>query len=351
MSTLPAHATPRDGASGAARRLGSLAYRVVTTTDHKIIGMCYITCALFFLVVGGIEALLLRAQLATAEASVLSPEAYNRAFTMHGTTMVFLVGMPMLIGLGNYLVPLMIGARDVAFPRLNAFAFWILPVGGAILSFSFMISGGAPSAGWFAYAPLNTAQYNLLQGVDYWLVSLLVLGVGSVAAGVNLIATILCMRAPGMSMQRMPLFCWMMGVTAVLLVLAIPALNSALVMLLFDRKLEAAFFSPPRGGSAVLWQHLFWIFGHPEVYILVLPAFGVISEVIPVFSRKPIYGYSFVMGSTIAIGLLSFGVWAHHMFAVGLGTPLDIFFAIGSMLIAIPTGIKIFNWTSTLYKR
>lgn len=320
----------------------------VSSVDHKKIGIMYMLTAMLFFAVGGSEALFIRLQLAVPNNSLLSPQLYNQLFTMHGTTMVFLLGMPVLTGFANYFVPLMIGARDVAFPRLNAFAFWLLPCGGFLLHYSF-ITGAAPDAGWFSYVPLSTRPYSSLPGVDYWIVGLLVLGIGSVCSAINIVATILAYRAPGMSLQRVPLFIWMVFVQSILIILALPALNSALVLLLADRWLDAAIFEPARGGNALLWQHFFWIFGHPEVYILILPAFGMISEVVPVFSRKPIYGYEFIAGSTVAIGLLSFGVWAHHMFAVGLGAGPDIFFAAGSMLIGIPTGIKIYNWAATMW--
>ncbi|PQO40579.1 cytochrome c oxidase subunit I [Bremerella cremea] len=320
----------------------------VSTVDHKRIGILYICTATFFLAVGGLEALLMRFQLLLPRNDFLSPDFFNQMFTMHGTTMVFLVGMPVLVGFANYFVPLMIGARDVAFPRLNAMSYWMLPMGGILLYFSFF-TGKAPDAGWFSYAPLSTKPYNLMVAQDYWIIGLLCLGVGSVAGSINIFVTVLSLRAPGMSLQRVPLFVWMSFMMAILTVLALPALNAALAMLLIDRWLGAAFFEPARGGSAVLWQHFFWVFGHPEVYILILPAFGMISEVIPVFSRKPIYGYSFVAVSSAVIVLLSYGVWAHHMFAVGLGMGADIFFAIGSLLIALPTGVKIFNWTATMW--
>jgi cytochrome c oxidase subunit 1/cytochrome c oxidase subunit I+III len=320
----------------------------VSTVDHKRIGLLYIATGLFFFLVGGLEAIVIRLQLFRPRSDLVSPEVFNQLFTMHGTTMVFLVGMPVLTGFANYLIPLMIGARDVAFPRLNAFSYWMLVAGGILLHWS-VFTGSAPDAGWFAYAPLSTKPYSSLPGVDFWIIGLLAMGVGSVAAAINIIATVATLRAPGMSLQRVPLFVWMATVTSVLVVLALPALNAALAMLLIDRWLGAAFFEPARGGSAVLWQHYFWIFGHPEVYILILPAFGFISEIIPVYARKPIFGYAFVAASTVAIGLLSFGVWAHHMFAVGLGAGPDIFFSIGSLLIAIPTGIKLFNWTATLW--
>jgi cytochrome c oxidase subunit 1/cytochrome c oxidase subunit I+III len=319
-----------------------------TSVDHKRIGIMYICTALFFLLVGGAEAILIRIQLIRPNNTFIGPALFNQLFTMHGTTMVFLVGMPILTGFANYFVPLMIGARDVVFPRLNAFGFWLVPLGGILLHYSFL-TGSAPNAGWFNYAPLSEKAYSSLQGVDYWLIALLVFGIGSVASAINLIVTIVVARAPGMSIQRVPLFVWMMFITSFLIVLAIPALNSALVLLLIDRTFGAAFFDAARGGNSVLWQHYFWIFGHPEVYILVLPAFGMISEVIPVFSRRPIYGYEFVAGSTLAIGLLSMGVWAHHMFTVGLGSAYDVFFAAGSLLIAIPTGVKVLNWTATLW--
>jgi cytochrome c oxidase subunit 1/cytochrome c oxidase subunit I+III len=326
----------------------------VTAVDHKQIGILYLWSATIFFVVGGILALLMRIQLATPNNHFLSPVMYNQIFTMHGTTMIFLVVVPALIGFANYMVPLMIGARDVAFPRLNALGFWVQALGGLMLYFSFATSGlnlgGAPAAGWFAYAPLSETAYSFGTGVDYWIIGLLGIGVGTVSAGINLIATIVCLRTAGMTIRRLPLFVWMTMVTAWLIVLVIPVLNACLVMLLFDRLLNAHFFTPDTGGSALLWQHAFWAFGHPEVYIMVLPAFGMISEVIPVFSGKPIYGYEFVAASTVAIGFLSLAVWAHHMFAVGLGHAADLFFAISSMAIAVPTGIKIFNWTATMYQ-
>lgn len=319
----------------------------ITTVDHKRVGIMYLVTAVLFFAVAGLEALLIRVQLTVAENDFLSPELYNQLFTMHGTTMVFLVGMPLIAGFGNYLVPLMIGARDVAFPRLNAFSFWLVPFGGLMLHWSFL-AGGAPNAGWFSYAPLTELPYNLNEGIDYWLLSLLALGIGSVGSAINIIVTVVTLRTPGMKISRMPLFIWMIFVTSLLILLAIPALNSAIVMLLVDRHLDAAFFLPERGGSAVVWQHFFWVFGHPEVYILILPVFGMISEIIPVFSRKPIFGYSFVAASTVAIGILSLGVWAHHMFAVGMGRGPDLFFTAASLLIAVPTGVKVFNWSATM---
>ena len=320
----------------------------ICSVDHKRIGIMYMMLATFFLFVGGFEALLIRAQLAVPMNDFVSPKMYNQLFTLHGTTMIFLVGMPVFTGFSNFIVPLMIGAKDVAFPRLNALSFWMLPFGGMLLYFSFF-SGSAPDAGWFSYAPLSTKPFSSLPGVDYWIIGLAVMGIGSVSGAINIVATVICCRAPGMSMQRMPLFAWIMFMQAVLIVITIPPLNSALAMLLIDRWLGAAFFEPARGGNAVLWQHFFWIFGHPEVYVFALPSFAIVSEVIPTFSRKPIYGYSFVAGSSAVIVLLSYTVWAHHMFAVGLGMWPDIFFAATTMLIALPTGVKIFNWTATLW--
>jgi cytochrome c oxidase subunit I len=326
----------------------------VASVDHKQIGILYLWSATIFFVVAGILALLMRIQLALPDNRFLNPQTYNQVFTMHGTTMIFLVVVPGLIGFANYMVPLMIGARDVAFPRLNALGFWVQAFGGLMLYFSFATGGlnlgGAPAVGWFAYAPLSETAYSFGPGVDYWILGLLGIGVGTLSAGINLITTIFCLRTDGMTIRRLPLFVWMTLVTGVLIILVIPVLNAGLVMLLFDRLLNAHFFRPDTGGSAVLWQHVFWAFGHPEVYIMVLPAFGMISEIVPVFSGKPIYGYEFVAASTVAIGFLSLAVWAHHMFAVGLGHPFDLFFAICSMAIAVPTGIKIFNWTATMYQ-
>ncbi len=320
----------------------------VTTIDHKQIGIMYIVSAFAFFLVGATEAMLMRIQLASPGNRFLAPETYNQIFTMHGTTMIFLMGMPLLFGFSVYLVPLMIGARDMAFPRLNAFAYWMYLFGGLLLYFSF-IGGGAPAAGWFSYAPLTETAYNIDHGLDYWAFGLLISGVGSVATGINIIATVLLYRAPGISLRRLPLFVWMVFINAFLVVFAMPALNAALVMILTDRLLNTVFFEPGAGGSALLWQNYFWLFGHPEVYILILPAFGVISEVIPVFSRKVIYGYGFMAASTVAIGFLSFGVWIHHMFATGLGFAVLYVFAASSMIIAIPTGIKIFNWIATMW--
>ena len=320
----------------------------LSTADHKQIGILYLLTALGFFIVGGMEALWMRIQLSVPNNHFIGPEAYNELFTLHGTTMIFLVVMPTVIGLSMYLVPLMIGARDMAFPRLNALGYWLLLFGGIFL-YSSILFGNAPDMGWFAYAPLTEKPYSDLPGVTFWGLGLFAIGIGTVASGINIIVTVLTLRVKGMSMKRVPLFAWMTMVNSFLIVFALPALNAAIAMLLIDRGLHARFFDANAGGNPIMWQHFFWSFGHPEVYIMVLPAFGIISEVIPVFSRKPIFGYGFVAASTVAIGLLSFAVWGHHMFAVGMGHTMDIFFAFGSMLIAVPTGIKIFNWVFTMW--
>lgn len=321
----------------------------VTSIDHKQIGIMYIASALVFFLIGMTMAIAMRIQLMVPMNHFLTHYQYNQIFTMHGTTMIFLMGMPLLFGFSVYLVPLMIGARDMAFPRLNAFGYWIYLFGAIMLFFSFAVQGGAPSAGWFAYAPLTEKGYMINPGVTYWALSLLVVGVGSVATGINLIATILTLRAPGMSLKYVPLFVWMIFNDMFLVVLAIPALNAALIMILFDRVLGTHFFSPPQGGSALLWQHYFWVFGHPEVYILILPAWGAVSEVIPVYARKIIYGGGFMVASTLAITFLSAAVWMHHMFTTGLGFSVLYVFAATSFLIAVPTAIKVWNWLATMW--
>ena len=321
----------------------------IASTDHKQLGIMYLCLALFFFVIGGLEAMAIRAQLALPDNDLISPELYNQIFTMHGTTMIFLVLMPAMVGLATYLIPLMIGANEMAFPRLNAFSLWMTCLGGMLLYFSFF-AGGAPNAGWFNYAPLSENNYSSTNGVDYFLVGLILTGIGSIGAGLNFITTILTLRSPDIKLNMLPLFVWMMLVNAFLMLAAFPLLNAGLFMMLIDRQFDAHFFIPSTGGSAILWQHFFWAFGHPEVYILALPAFGIISEVIPVFSRKPIYGYKFVASSSVAIGLLSYSVWAHHMFSVGLSNAVNGFFAISSMLIGIPTGLKVINWIGTMHK-
>lgn len=320
----------------------------LTSIDHKQIGLMYILSALGFFVVGVFLALLIRLQLMFPMQQLVSPQAYNQIFTMHGTTMVFFVGMPLLFGFAVYLVPLMIGARDMAFPRLNAFGFWIFLFGSIMLYFSFL-SGGAPSGGWFAYPPLTEKGYLFNNGQNYWALSLLIGGIGSVATGLNLIVTILTMRAPGMTLKRVPMFVWMILIDALLVIFSLPALNASLIMILFDRMLNTHFFEPARGGSPLLWQHFFWFFGHPEVYILILPGWGAVSETIPVFSRKIIYGAGIMAASTVAVGFLSMGVWVHHMFATGLSFATLYIFSVTSLLIAVPTGVKVWTWLATMW--
>jgi cytochrome c oxidase subunit 1 len=345
-------------AGGAAPREVSYSeslYKWVATVDHKRLGLMYIISALVFLVIAGIMAAVIRTQLAFPNNHVVGPDTYNRLFTMHGTTMVFFVGMPMVAGFANYLVPLMIGARDMAFPRLNAFGFWIFLFGGFLLYFSYIGGGGlsgagsAPDVGWFAYAPLTERPFSPGASTDYWILGIFTAGIGSIASAINVVATAFSMRCPGMTLARMPIFVWVMVIDSWLILIAIPPLTAAQIMLLYDRFLGANFFNTQAGGSAVLWQHFFWIFGHPEVYILIFPAFAVLSEVIPVFSRKPLFGRPAMVAAVIAIGFISLGVWAHHMFAVGLTAWSNTFFAASSMMVGIPTGIKIFNWTATMY--
>jgi cytochrome c oxidase subunit 1 len=322
----------------------------LTTVDHKRIGILYIVTSLVFFLAGGVLALLMRAQLATPDEHLVTRNSYNELFTMHGTTMIFLVVVPIWAGLGNFLVPLMIGARDMAFPRLNALSYWLFLLGGIILYSSWFAAGGAPKAGWTGYSTLSEAAYTPGHGIDLWILSLHVLTLASLAGAINFLVTIQRLRAPGMTWMRLPLFVWSIEVYAALLLIALPALSAGLTMLLLDRQAGTHFFLPDQGGSAILYQHVFWFFGHPEVYIMILPAMGVVSEVLPVFSRKPIFGYTAIVLSTVAIGFLSMLVWAHHMFTVGLPGYLQGFFMISSMVIAVPTGIKIFNWLATTWR-
>ncbi len=330
-------------------------YRWVATVDHKRLGLLYIMSALLYFLVAGVMAIMIRLQLAFPNGHVLAPDTYNRMFTMHGTSMVFLVGMPMIAGFGNYLIPLMIGARDMAFPRMNAFGFWIFLFGAFLLYFSYIGgdglsgAGSAPDVGWFAYSPLTARAFSRGSSTDYWILGILITGLGSIASAINIIVTALTMRCPGMTLSRMPLFVWTMLVDSWLIVIALPPLNAAQIMLLLDRQLGANFFNTQSGGSAVLWQHFFWIFGHPEVYILIFLAFAIVSEVIPVFSRKPMFGRQAMVGALVAIGFISLGVWAHHMFAVGMSSWSNTFFAASTMMVGVPTGIKIFNWTATMW--
>jgi cytochrome c oxidase subunit 1 len=322
----------------------------VTTVDHKRIGVMYGVTAFLFFLVGGSEALLIRLQLAKPNGTILSAESYNQLFTMHGLTMIFLVVMPLSAAFFNYLIPLMIGARDVAFPRLNAFSYWVFLFGGLFMYSSFVL-GGAPNGGWFGYAPLSTQKLvgsePMLHNMTFYALGLLILGIASTVSAVNLAVTIINMRAPGMSLFRMPVFIWMALVVQLLLVFALPVITVALFLLLFDRILGTSFYHA--GGDPILWQHLFWLFGHPEVYILILPAMGIVSEILPTFSRKPLFGYQVVVFSGIAIGFMGWGVWAHHMFAAGLGPVANSAFAVSTMFIAVPTGVKIFNWLATMW--
>ncbi len=319
----------------------------VTTTDHKKIGVLYLFTTFFFFLSGGLLALAMRTQLATADGTVLTAQQYNAAFTMHGTTMVFLFVVPVWTGFANYILPLQLGARDMAFPRLNALSYWLLVSGGVILYSSFLV--GPPMTGWTIYVPLSTAPFSPGNGVDLLILGLTVLGFSSIFGALNMIVTIFSLRAPGMTFHRITLFAWSVLVTSFLLVLAMPFLTVAGVLLLFDRIAGTNFFSVAEGADPLLWQYLFWFFGHPEVYIMILPGFGVISEVLPVFSRKPIFGYKMIAYASVAIGFLSFGVFVHHMFVAGIDPALQIFFMSSTMLIAVPTGVKVFSWIGTIW--
>ena len=319
----------------------------VTTVDHKKIGILYLWTTFFFFITGGLLALAVRAQLATPDGKILNADAYNGAFTMHGTTMIFLFVVPVWTGFANYIIPLQIGARDMAFPKLNALSYWLLLSGGIILYAALLV--GPPASGWTSYVPLSTLPYSPSHGQDLWLLSLTVLGFSSIFGALNMIVTIFALRAPGMTFSRITLFCWSVLVTSFLLVLAIPFLTVAGVLLLFDRLAGLSFFATSEGSDPLLWQFLFWFFGHPEVYIMVLPGFGVVSEVLPVFSRKPIFGYKMIAYSSVAIGFLSFSVFVHHMFVAGVDETLQVFFMISTMLIAVPTGVKIFSWLGTIW--
>jgi cytochrome c oxidase subunit 1 len=327
----------------------------VITVDHKKLGLMYIGSALLFLVIGGIEATIMRIQLAVPHAHFVSPEVFNRMFTMHGTTMIFFVAMTVLFGFGIYLVPLMIGTRDMAFPRLNAWGFWMTFFGGLLLYFSFVGgdglsgAGSAPDVGWWAYAPLTSPAFSRGHSTDYWTIALLLSGFGTVATGVNLMTTIITMRCAGMTAGKMPLLVWMYLVMSGMLLFTITPLTAAQLMLMVDRYLGGHFFDTQAGGSAVIWMHFFWIFGHPEVYVLIIPAFAFMSEIVPVFSRKPIFGYPIMVAATVAIGFVSMSVWAHHMFTVGMASYSNAFFVLTTMTVGIPTGIKIFNWLGTMW--
>jgi cytochrome c oxidase subunit 1 len=342
-------------AEAASRPLVDALHGWITTVDHKRLGILYILYALIFLVIGGIEAGIMRIQLMHAHNDFVSPQVFNRMFTMHGTTMIFFVAMPLVFGFANYLIPLMIGARDMAFPRLNAFSFWLMAFGGFLLYFSLVGANGlygagnAPDVGWFAYAPLTSRTFSVGHSTDFWTLGLLVSGFGSIGTAINILTTILCMRCPGMSLGKMPLLAWLNLVMSGMVILAISPLTAAQVMLLVDRYLGGHFFDTQAGGSAVVWMHFFWIFGHPEVYVLAIPAFAFASEIIPVFSRKAIFGYPVMVAATICIGFIGMSVWAHHMFTVGMSSSANTFFVLSTMAIAVPTGIKIFNWLATMW--
>src|SRR6201997_3402330 len=330
-------------------------YEWVSTVDHKKIGLMYITYALIFLLIGGLQAVLIRIQLAVPNNHFVSPQTFNRMFTMHGTTMIFFVVMPLVFGFANYLVPLMIGARDMAFPRLNAFSFWLTAFGGFFLYLSFVGGfglygmGSAPDVGWFAYAPLTARAFSPGHSTDYWALALIVSGFGTLGTAINIIATIVSMRCKGMTLLRMPLFPWLMFVVSGLTLITITPLTAAQFMLLIDRYLGGHFFDTQAGGSATVWMHFFWIFGHPEVYVLVMPAFAIANEVIPVFSRKAIFGYPAMVAASVGIGFVSLGVWAHHMFTIGMTSAGNAFFVLSTGFVGVPTGIKIFNWLATMW--
>jgi cytochrome c oxidase subunit 1 len=358
MSDYPIPVISTIEPSASASELGTFLERLhvwVVTVDHKRLGILYILYSTFFLLVAGAEALLIRLQLAYPHNRVLSAQVYNRFFTMHGTTMVFLVGMPFLFGFANYIVPLQIGARDMAFPRLNAFSFWLTAFGGLLLYYSFLGGAGlygmgnAPDVGWFAYAPLTARSFSPGHATDYWALALIVSGFGTLGTAINIIATIISMRCKGMTLMRMPLFTWLLFVVSMLTLVTITPLTAAQFMLLIDRYLGGHFFDTQAGGSSLIWIHFFWIFGHPEVYVLVLPAFAIANEIIPVFCRKAIFGYPAMVAASVAIMFVSLSVWAHHMFTVGMTSVSNAFFTLSTMLVGVPTGIKIFNWIATLW--
>ena len=332
----------------------------ITTVDHKKIAMMYMVTTFFFFLVGGIMALLIRIQLAEPQNTFLTPEQYNQIFTMHGTTMIFLWIIPVWAGFGNYFVPLMIGARDMAFPRINALSFWLIPLGGLVMYSGFLVPavmngstvicpGGPGDAGWTGYVPLTEAHYSCSMGQDLWIIGLHLLGISSMLGGINFLATIHNMRAKGMTWGRLPLFVWAQEITQGLVVLASPFLAGALAMVLLDRQIGTNFFDVTHGGNALLYQLLFWFYSHPAVYIMILPAFGLISEIVPVFSRKPIFGYKAMAASIAAIAVLGFIVFVHHMFVTGLPLVVQTFFAFTTMIIGVPTGVKIFNWLATMW--
>lgn len=323
----------------------------LTTVDHKKIGIMYIVLNLFFFVLAGVMALVVRAQLAWSNLRIVDPAAYNEIFTMHGTTMIFLVIVPIWAGFANYFLPLMIGARDMAFPRMNALSFWLLAFGGLVMYSSYLFGPGAvPNAGWTAYPPLTAVNsYNPGPNMDFWILGLHLVGLSSMFGAINFIVTTLNMRAPGMKLFDVPMFVWSMFITSAMVLFATPMLAVAISLLLADRHFGTSFFIPSQGGDPLLWQNLFWFYSHPAVYIMILPSFGIVSEILPVFSRKPLFGYNFIAWSSVGIAVLGFTVWAHHMFQVGSSIAVNTFFAAATMVIAIPTGIKIFNWLATIW--
>ncbi len=327
--------------------IGKAIVNWATSTDHKTIGYMYIFTSMIWFFIAGLMALVIRAELALPGLQMISLEQYNQLFTMHGTIMLLLFATPLFIGFGNVIMPLQIGSPDVAFPRLNMFGYWLFLFGGLIVAAGFLTPGGAASFGWFAYAPLSNAVFSPSAGADLWFIGLAVGGLGTILGGVNFVTTIMTMRAPGMTMFRMPIFTWTIFITSVLVLVAFPVLAAALVVMFIDRTFGSVVFLPENGG-AILWQHLFWFFGHPEVYIIALPFFGIASEIIPVFSRKPVFGYKGLIFATMAIGALSFAVWAHHMYVTG--SVYLPFFALMTMLIAVPTGVKFFNWIGTMWR-
>jgi cytochrome c oxidase subunit 1 len=358
MSDYPLPISQAIDPSASASEPGTLLEKLhewVVTVDHKRLGILYILYSTLFLLVAGAEALAIRIQLAYPHNHLLTAQVYNRFFTMHGTTMVFLVGMPFLFGFANYIVPLQIGARDMAFPRLNAFSFWMTAFGGLLLYYSFLGGAGlygvgnAPDVGWFAYAPLTARSFSPGHATDYWALALIVSGFGTLGTAINIVATVISMRCKGMTLMRMPLFTWLLLIVSMLTLVTITPLTAAQFMLLIDRYLGGHFFDTQAGGSSLIWIHFFWIFGHPEVYVLVLPAFAIANEIIPVFCRKAIFGYPAMVAASVCIMFVSLSVWAHHMFTVGMTSVSNAFFTLSTMLVGVPTGIKIFNWIATLW--
>ena len=339
-------APARPAPTGSGRK-GSLAWKMLTTTDHKMLGLMYIIMAFCFFFLGGFMALLIRAELFSPGLQYLSNEQFNQLFTMHGTVMLLLYGTPVVWGFANYVMPLQIGAPDVAFPRLNAFGFWLTAVGGILMLSGFFTPGGAADFGWTMYSPLSDSIHSPGVGSDMWILCVGVGGIGTIVSAINMITTILCLRAPGMTMFRLPIFTWNIFVTSILALLIFPMLTAAALGVLYDRKLGGHIYDPANGG-AVLWQHLFWFFGHPEVYVLALPFFGIVSEIVPVFSRKPMFGYAGLVFATLSIATLSMAVWAHHMFVTG--AILLPFFSFMTFLISVPTGVKFFNWLGTMWR-